>query len=152
MYKMRYNIYNGEVGNAKLEISFDENLETEPIVIDLSGDLENTPAPVVSPEGFVNGQNLVTQKGTEFDGEVKFNVAAAGIIKEANLTIESDSDNPVLTFLTNGTIDLCAATEEQKSALERSGVKAVGFYRNPERWRNLTLRDFARSCLKGVIR
>ncbi len=43
MYKMRYNIYNGEVGNAKLEISFDENLETEPIVIDLSGDLENTP-------------------------------------------------------------------------------------------------------------
>ena len=149
MYKMRYNIYNGEVGNAKLEISFDENLETEPIVIDLSGDLENTPAPVVSPEGFVNGQNLVTQKGTEFDGEVKFNVAAAGIIKEANLTIESDSDNPVLTFLTNGTIDLCAATEEQKSALERSGVKAVGFYRNPGEMAQLDLTGLCKKLPEG---
>lgn len=151
MYKMRYNIYDGEVGKAdRLEITFDDSLETEPIYIDLSGELENTAAPVVTPEGFVDGQNFVMQRGTSFDGEVKFNVAAAGTIAAANLTIESDSYTP--SFLTNGTIDLCAATETQKAEMEMAGIKAVGFFRNPGKMAQLDLTELCRNLPEGKHR
>lgn len=148
MYKMRYNIYNGEVGNAQLEISFDENLETEPIIIDLSKELENTPAPVVSPEGFEDGQSFVNQKGTSFEGEIKFNVSAPGDIAEANLTIESDSYRP--SFLTGGVINLCAATESQKAEMEKAGVKAVGFFKNPGEMAQLDLTALCKTLPEGV--
>lgn len=149
MYKMRYNIYNGEVGKADiLEISFDDSLETEPIRIDLSEELENTAAPVVTPEGFVDGQNFILQRGTAFDGEIKFNVSASGIISSANLTIESDTYKP--SFLTNGTIDLCAATDAQKMAMEAAGIKAVGFYRNPGKMAQLDLSELCRNLPEGV--
>ncbi|MDE5675434.1 MAG: DUF4493 domain-containing protein [Muribaculaceae bacterium] len=151
MYKMRYNIYDGEVGKAdRLEITFDDSLETEPIYIDLSGELENTAAPVVTPEGFVDGQNFVMQRGTSFDGEVKFNVAAAGTIAAANLTIESDSYTP--SFLTNGTIDLCSATETQKAEMEMAGIKAVGFFRNPGKMAQLDLTEMCRNLPEGKHR
>lgn len=156
MYKMRYNIYNGEVGKAdRLEISFDENLETERILIDLTDELENTAAPVVTPEGFINEQNFVIQRGTTFDGEIKFNVSAPGNITAANLTIEMEQVNDPenkLSFLTDGMIDLCAATESQKAEMERAGIKAVGFFRNPGKMAQLDLTEMCRNLPEGKYR
>ncbi|MDE6076817.1 MAG: DUF4493 domain-containing protein, partial [Muribaculaceae bacterium] len=148
MYKMRYNIYNGEVGKVdQLVIEFDENLNTQPVRIDLSGELENTPAPVVSTEGFVNGQNFVNQEGTTFDGEMKFNVAAAGKIDKAVLTIESDSYHP--SYLTDGSIDLCSATAEQKAAMENDGIKAIGFFGIKGEMAQLDLTDLCKRIPNG---
>ncbi len=151
MYKMRYNIYNGEVGKAdRLEISFDENLETEPILIDLTDELENTSAPVVTPEGFTNEQNFVIQRGTTFNGEIKFNVSAPGKIASAILTIESDSYTP--SFLTNGAIDLCAATEAQKTEMENAGIKAIGFFKNPDKMGQVDLTEMCKKLPEGKHR
>jgi hypothetical protein len=149
-YKMRYNVYNGEVGGIakdQLVIEFDESLNEEPIVIDLTEELENTPAPVVKPEGFEDGQNFVTQSGTPFNGEVKFNVSAMGGIKEAKLTVESDTYNPA--FLKNGVIDLCQATEKNKADMQASGIKAVGFFRNPGEMAQLDLTELCRTLPDG---
>lgn len=151
MYKMRYNIYNGEVGKAdRLEISFDDSLETDPILIDLTDELENTSAPVVTPEGFTNEQNFVIQRGTTFNGEIKFNVSAPGKIASAILTIESDSYTP--SFLTNGAIDLCAATEAQKTEMENAGIKAIGFYRNPDKMAQVDLTELCKKLPEGKHR
>lgn len=151
MYKMRYNIYNGEVGKAdRLEISFDDSLETDPILIDLTDELENTSAPVVTPEGFTNEQNFVIQKGTTFNGEIKFNVSAPGKIASAILTIESDSYTP--SFLTNGAIDLCAATEAQKTEMENAGIKAIGFFKNPDKMGQVDLTEMCKKLPEGKHR
>lgn len=148
MYKMRYNIYNGEVGGVdKLEIQFDESLEVEPVIIDLSADLENTPVPVVTPEGFEKGQRFVTQSGVPFDGEIKYNVSAAGSIKEALLTIVSDSYKP--GFLKDGVIDLCSASDDDKAQMEAEGIKAVGFFRNPGQMAQLDLTGLCRNLPEG---
>ena len=151
MYKMRYNIYNGEVGKAdRLEISFDDSLETDPILIDLTDELENTSAPVVTPEGFTNEQNFVIQRGTTFNGEIKFNVSAPGKIASAILTIESDSYTP--SFLTNGAIDLCAATEAQKTEMENAGIKAIGFFKNPDKMGQVDLTEMCKKLPEGKHR
>ena len=151
MYKMRYNIYNGEVGGVdQLVIEFDENLEEEPIRIDLSDELGNTPPPVVTPEGFENGQSFVTQSGTPFDGVVKFNVSAAGGISKAMLTVISDSYKP--SYLTDGAIDLCMATAEQQTAMANDGIKALGFFRNPGEMAQLDLTGLCQTLPDGVHR
>lgn len=148
MYKMRYNIYNGEIdGIDKLIIEFDDNLETEPIEIDLSDDLMNAAAPVVTPAGFESGQNFANLSGTPFDGEIKFNVMARGTIKEANLTIISDTYKP--SFLTEGKIDLCQATSTQQQDMETAGIKAIGFFKNPGQMAQLDLTSLCRSLPEG---
>ncbi len=149
MYKMRYNIYNGEVGKVdQLVIEFDENLTTKPVVIDLSSELENTPAPKVTPEGFEHGAALVTQAGTPYKGEMKFNVAAAGKISSAVLTIKSDTYNP--SYLTDGSIDLCAASDKQWADMQADGIKALGFAHNPGEMAQLDLTDLCRKLPDGV--
>lgn len=150
MYKMRYNVYNGEVGGIakdQLVIEFDDSLNEEPVTIDLTEELENTLPPVVKSEGFENGQNFVTQSGTPFNGEVKFNVSAMGGIKEAKLTIESDTYNP--GFLRNGFIDLCQATEKNQTDIQAAGIKAVGFFRNPGEMAQLDLTELCRKLPDG---
>lgn len=150
MYKMRYNVYNGEVGGIakdQLVIEFDESLNEEAIKIDLSDELENTPAPVVRPEGFENGQSFVTQSGTPFSGEVKFNVSAMGGIKEANLTVVSDTYKP--GFLQNGVIDLCKASAQNQSDMQAAGINAVGFFRNPGEMAQLDLTELCRALPAG---
>lgn len=150
MYKMRYNVYNGEVGGIakdQLVIEFDESLNEEAIKIDLSDELENTPAPVVRPEGFENGQSFVTQSGTPFSGEVKFNVTAMGGIKEANLTVVSDTYKP--GFLQNGVIDLCKASAQNQSDMQVAGINAVGFFRNPGEMAQLDLTELCRALPAG---
>lgn len=152
MYKLRYNVFNDQVaGVDKLEIVFDEALETEPIVVDLSAELGTTPAPVVSAEGFDLAQTYVTQVGTPFEHEVKFNVVARGGIKEANLTISSDDYRP--DFLdNNGVIDLCSADEATQAKLKAAGINAVGFYRNPGEMAKLDLTEFCHRLPEGLFK
>lgn len=147
-YKLKFNIFNGEVGEApSLEISFDESLQTDPIIIDLSDVLGVADAPVVNTEGFVNGEEFVTQPGMEFTGTVKYNVVAKGTIAAAKLTIVSDSYNP--SFLTNGEINLCGASEAQQAQMAAAGIKAVGFFRNPGQLAQLDLTQFCHNLPEG---
>ncbi|MDE6380202.1 MAG: DUF4493 domain-containing protein [Muribaculaceae bacterium] len=147
MYKMRYNIYNGEIGNKQLVIEFDENLEQEPIVIDLSDELGNTEPPQITTEGFENGQNFAALEGTQFNGKIKFNVVAPGQISEASLTIKSDSYKP--SFLKDGVIDLCTADASDQSAMEADGIKAIGFFKNPGEFAQLDLTELCKHLEAG---
>lgn len=148
MYKMKYNIYNGEIGDAKLQILFDDSLEVDPIEINLSEELGMVASPVVTPVGFTSGQEFEHQSGTVFANPVKFDVLAKGGIKEAKLNIASDSYHP--DFMTNNAIDLCAATPAQQSALAMAGVKALGFYNNPGQSAQLDVTDLFKTFPIGT--
>lgn len=148
MYKLQYTIYNGEVGHSQLAIEFDENLNEEPIIVDLSEDLELTPVPVISPEGFKNKESIVNQSGTPYEGSVIFNVEAKGGIKEAFLTISSpEKFKP--SFLTNGKVDLCKISKEE---LEKEGIKAIGFSENASEYAKLDLSELCRNLPDGTYK
>lgn len=127
MYKLRYNVYNGEIGDAVLAIEFDDSLNVEPITINLSEELEATRAPQVTTIGFEPSVDLVTLSGTPYLGDAKFSVVADGGIASAVLTINSKSDTFKPSYLTNGTIDLCSAfAAENRAAMEADGIKIIG--------------------------
>lgn len=131
MYKLRYNVYNGELGNAVLSIEFDDNLTTQPVTVNLSEDLENARAPQVSLIGPEPGQTLAYAPGAPYTGDAKFAVVADGGMQNAVLTISSDDKTFKLSFLSeNNDIDLCAATPVQQQALEDAGIKCIGFFGN----------------------
>lgn len=131
MYKLRYNVYNGELGNAVLSIEFDDNLTTQPVTVNLSEDLENARAPQVSLIGPEPGQTLAYAPGAPYTGDAKFAVVADGGMQNAVLTISSDDQTFKLSFLSeNNDIDLCAATPVQQQALEDAGIKCIGFFGN----------------------
>lgn len=148
MYKMRYTVYNSEIGNAQLAIEFDDNLEQDPIIVDLSKELGNMEPPKISTEGFEPDQNFASLEGTNFEGNIKFNVVAPGTISEAVLTINSDTYHP--SFLKNGKIDLCKASDEDQKAMSAAGIKAVGFYRNPDELAKLDLTELCKNLPSGV--
>lgn len=145
LYKIRYNVFNGEVGQAdKLIITFNDSPEeTDNIVIDLTDDLINGPAPVINAEGFENGSTIENVAGSSHEKQLRFNVEAIGGISEAVLTITSDRFKP--DYLTDGSIDLCTATQEQQAKMEQDGIKALGFFKNPDKIATVDLTDL---CVK----
>ncbi|MCH5232378.1 MAG: DUF4493 domain-containing protein [Muribaculaceae bacterium] len=149
MYKIRYNIYNGEIGQAdKLELIFDDDSqEVHNVTVDLTDELFNGTAPVITPEGFIFGETLETLEGIPYNGDVKFTVDASGGLESAILTISSDTYQP--DFLTDGMIDLCTPDASLQEKLKSEGVRALGFT-NPERMALLDLSEFCRSLPVGT--
>lgn len=131
LYRIKYNVNNGEIGQMdQLEISFVDDVdEVHKITIDLTEELLNSVSPIVTPEGFADGEVIETQSGIDLNHNIRFNILASNEIAEAHLTISSQTYRP--SFMSNGVIDLCAATEEQQNQMEAAGIKVLGLYNNP---------------------
>ena len=152
MYKIRFNVYEGEIGQAeKLEIIFDDQIdETHRIELDLSDVLLSGEGPTVTPEGFEHDQMIELLEGNGFDGEVKFTVSSPGGIVEAKLTVKTNDENFNPTWLTDNVIDLCSASESDIAAMTAAGIKALGFYNNPDKMALLDLTEFCKNLPVGV--
>lgn len=148
LYKIKYNVHNGEVGHAeKLQLIFNDQPDAEhTIEIELTDELLSGEGPKITTEGFSNGDALETVAGSPYDGIVKFNIDSPDGFSEAILTIKADGFNP--SYLDNGVIDLCQATESQKAALAQAGIKVLGIY-NPERLAMIDLTEFCRYLSEG---
>lgn len=150
MYKIKYNIHDGNVDYKTLVISFDDDPSGETdIFIDLTDDVINAEAPVITAQGFKNGEEIETQVGVPLqNSEIKMSVIARGGIKAATLKVVS---NPPYssTFLNNSVIDLCQATPEQQTAMMNAGIKARGFFDNPGEMAYLDLTEFCKSLPQG---
>lgn len=150
MYMMRYNIYNGEIGDAVLSIEFDESLNEEPITVNLSEELDNTRAPQVTTIGFNPDAELASVPGDAYANDAKFSVVADGGISKAVLTIISDDATVKYPFLSeNNQIDLCSANAVQQSQLEEYGIKCIGFFGNRDKMGEVDLAGFFDKLSKG---
>lgn len=143
LYKIRYNIYNGEIGkNDRLEITFnDDPEETHKIVVELTDELFASDGPEVTPDGFLSGDIIETLSGSNFENTLRFRIVARGGISEARLTIGSDSYKP--SFLSDGVVDLVSATQEQLAAISEAGIKVSGIEGNSS---ELAIIDFSELC------
>ena len=150
LHNITFDITENQNGTASLEVSFDETLEEENISIDLTDELFTTPAPVITCEGFSNGETIDMLEGTGSGVTLKMNVKAEGKIKSAVLTVESDNYTPEW----GAEYDLCKAFEDNKvSMIQKAGIDAIGFGftgQPTDMDGFLTLTDFGKSLPNGV--
>ena len=142
LYKIKYNVYNGEIGAVPtLSITFNDDPDaTHDITVELTDELLNAEAPVITPMGFESEVTVPVLAQTDYAGNLKFNVVAHAKIVEAILTI-SNYDAP---YLNNHEIDLCKATSQQIGQLEADGIVLKGF--------TGSLSDFAQLDVTGLCR
>lgn len=149
LYKIKYDIYNGEIGQVdKLVLTFNDDMDdTHNITIDLTEELFNGTAPVITSDGFDLG---ATMELSDSDNKnLKFVVSASGGIESAILSIKStgvfNQD-----YSMDGSLDLCALDEKQKAEFEeKSHIKILGFTGNTERMAQVDLTEFYKNLAKG---
>lgn len=124
-YHVKVDANGGEVGNATITVTFDDTTDLQPIEIDVSDDILVTPAPVLTAYGFTSGTPLEILEGDAAEGTLKVNILAQGEVASVKLNISSPT--PALSSL-QGDVNLLAASEEQKTALQTLGVTTKGIW------------------------
>lgn len=134
-------------GKTSLGILFNDTLETEDVDIDLSDCFKDMmQAPVVTCNGFENGATVNLLEGTESQSTISMDVVAEAGIKSAIMTISTNGTVPEW----GGEIDLIKATPEQKAQIEKAGIKATSFFKNPENAASLDLTNYGKSLSHGT--
>ena len=126
-YHLTFDVNNGEVGTAVISISFDDLLEQEPVVIELSEALINSPAPEMTPVGFVAGETVNFVEGSTSEGSLSVNVIAKGGISSVEMTTKSAS---LLSQGWPAVVDLAATDAATLATLNRLGLKTIGLSGN----------------------
>lgn len=127
----------GEVGNEKITVSFDATTATEPVDIDVSDDVIDSPAPAVTPAGYTSDTAIDILEGDDAESPVKASILAMAGLAEVRLSISSPT--PALASLQSD-IDLLNATAEQQAALTAAGFSCKGLWNNPDK---LAMIDFS---------
>lgn len=148
LHRVTLDLVENNNGTASLEVNFDDTLDDEDVHIDLTDELFSTAAPVITCDGFANGDVIDMLEGTGSDLSLKMNVFAAGKIKSAVMTVESDTYRAPW----GNEIDLCSATEAQKEQIGKAGIEALGFgFTAPaDQQAYLLLTDFGKSLPTGT--
>ena len=154
LYKVKYDVYKGEVGNAVLEVSFDDSVEEEDVIIEISADdIANSAAPEVTTnitDAFgnlvENGGTVASQMQMAYPGDIKFNVVARGGIKEGKLKVTSSN----YTSMFGKEIDLCSADAQKLQQVASAGIDAVGFKDADGKMAHVNLSGLCANLPEGV--
>ncbi len=116
----------GEISG--ITVQFDESLEQEDVMIDISDEVLSLPAPVVTAEGFTNGEVFTVVEGDVLPNGARFNIDARSGIAKAVLTT---TGLPLTAQGWPAEIDLTKASPTEQAMLVRLGMKDLGLFRNP---------------------
>lgn len=144
-YRITFDVYEGEVGEAQLRIIFDDTVDEENVEIDLSDELLTAPAPDVQPQGFTAGETLSLLEQTSPANPVRYFIRAKSGITAATLTAQSSATLPV-----GNEFDFCSLTTDQQAAVLASGIKETGLSRNPGTLAQVDLTDFIATLPAGT--
>ncbi len=135
-YHLTFDANEGDNGDAQLVINFDDSLENEDVVIDLSDDLMLSPEPKVTAKGFTPDVPLELIEGSAPEATTAFVITAMGGIASATLTTESDY---LISLGFPAEIDLVAATAAQQALFSTYGLEVMGLWRNPDKMAQVDL-------------
>jgi len=118
-------------GDAVLVVTLDESVDQQPVEIELSDDLINAPAPVVTPKGLANGDVINHVAGTDVTNSLQLNIVALGTLSEVTLTTQGRD----LVGLQGwpAEINLLTADAAMQSRLKQLGLSTVGLWKNPDK-------------------
>lgn len=137
-YTVTIDVNNGNVGDAQLVITYDENVEEEDVVVELKDDLLNAPAPEIAVTGFDPEQHYTLISGMASPVSPKYNIVARGGISAVTLTTDSKS---LIEQGWPAEINLCSATPNQQAQLQALGLQARGLFGNVDKLAILDLTD-----------
>lgn len=121
---------NAQAGEGQLVLKYDEMLATEDVIIDLSDELINAPAPTLTPKGFSAGDEISFIAGNVPTGEKKITLIAHGGISSVAMTTSSAS---LQEQGWPAEADLAAGDAALAARLKALGLSSVGLARNPEK-------------------
>ena len=127
-YTVTVDVNNGGVGDATLNVTFDDMMSTEEIEIDLSDKVLSSPAPVITPKGYNPATTIDVVTGSPTDLNLSMNLVAMAGLRNVNLKTKSTS------LQRQGwpeEIDLMAADENTKAKLTELGLDVVGLWKTP---------------------
>lgn len=128
-YHVTLDCNNGNVGDAQLIVTFDDTVDQEEVIVDLSDELLNMPEPEVTPQGFTDGQTLQLIEHSPADSPMKFTAYVLAGIQAATFTVNSDSYTPPF----GREVDLASADGAVQSQLAAAGIKVLGLFKNPDK-------------------
>lgn len=145
-YHVTLDYNNGGVGEGQFVIRFDDSVVEEDVIIDLTDELFTAPEPKVTPAGFTSGEEIEILQGSAYQNPLKFNVNAAGKIKEANLTVQSEGK-----AFADGSkeINLVTASDADQATIASWGLNCKGFFRVPDRFAFIDLDNFIKKLPAG---
>lgn len=133
-YHATIDVNNGGVGEAVLNITFDDTVTEEAIDIELSDDLVNAPAPTVTAAGAdvpASGTNMNYVEGTPWTTPLKVNIVARAGLSSVTLTTQSKSLVNAQGWPSE--INLAAADESMQQRMTALGFQSVGLFHNPDK-------------------
>lgn len=120
----------GGAGDVSIVVTYDDEMDTQTVTIDISDLVMNAPAPVLAAVGFDEDTPIEFVSGMAPDDALQMTVIAQGDLKEMTLTTKSES------LVAQGwpeEIELIAATSAQQSVLQSLGLVARGIFTNPDK-------------------
>lgn len=137
-YHMTITVNNDNVGSGQLAISFDDELETEGVIIDLSDELINAAPPTITTDGFVSGSPVSVIAGEQSGNLFAFNIVAPGSLGKVILNTENPS---LIHALWPEQMDLMEVSTQMQGELTSLGLEAKGLWKNPDK---MAVVDFGR--------
>lgn len=125
-YHVTVDVNNGDAGgDAVLVVTFDDTLDMEEVVINLSDELLDAPAPVISGSGDLTDGHVYSYTfGDAWNTAVRANVVAQGGIAEITLTTSSQS---LIAQGWPSEVDLMSADANTLGIMKTLGLKDLRF-------------------------
>ncbi|MDE6017347.1 MAG: DUF4493 domain-containing protein [Muribaculaceae bacterium] len=150
-YHVTFDVNADPVGTATLEVKFDDSLQTEDVVFQLTDELYNAEAPIVHAEGFTSGQTFEALSGNSAPSQIKFETICKGGIQNAMLKIAQVSGDETYNPPFGTELDLMQADESTQYQLEQNGIKVAGLFKNPEQMAIVDLTDLPKYLPEGTF-
>ena len=129
-YHITLDVNNGEIGDAQLQILFDDSVVNEDVVIDLSDELMLSPAPELIAVGFVPGESFEVFEGTAAEGVKRFDIMARGVLNNVFLTTHSEA---LLAMGMPAEVDLMNADASLQQLMKDLGFNVAGLWKNADK-------------------
>lgn len=134
-YRVTFDVNGGEVGDAKLSVSFDDATTAQPIEVMISEDISVAPAPVITAKGFDNATAINIIEGDEVPASVVL-VAESGL---GGVVLTTTSEY-LISKGWPAELDLMTATAEQQALLKQYGLEVSGLWNSADK---IAVVDFA---------
>lgn len=129
-YHVSVDLNNGNGGgDLSLEITFDDTLTQENVIIEIGDEIINAPAPEVTAKGFTPGTAVNVVDGVEINGELGIDIMARGGLASVKLTTDCQS---LISQGWPAEVELVNTADNIKSRLSALGLKAIGLWKNPD--------------------
>ncbi len=128
-YTINIDINGGEIGDAVLKVTFDDEMSEYDVDIALE-DLTAPAAPSITSEGFTDGDALPVVASVALTNDLYYSVISRGSLKSLTLDTENNSLLSKNNKVWPASIDLVEATDAQQATLKALGLNVRGLWGN----------------------